>query len=205
MAKSESAKLVDAIIKEEAWPLLNSRDWKRKARTFVMESEALTVIIHFQSSKWSNPAEARITVNLRFFHPVAYRLVMGTPDAPKSLSTCNAVYDTRIGFLMPNPSDHWWTVSVSDVSMTNAVRGEILSAVRDLALPFIEQHLTIPSLLKIMEPKHPLSRHGRGYCRVILLALDNRHHEARRLLNHLAVRPGRPGPCFARIKEYFGL
>jgi hypothetical protein len=163
-------KLFQRLIKDLR-PALSAHDFVRRSQNFICESSECWGIINFQKSRYSLPDEKLFTVNLAIAAKgiLAYE---GKPSdtAPPSY-TCPWVI--RIGELMPDRQDKWWTLA--DEASYGSMKNEVESALTALAVPIIKTHLTQQGLLELMASKTPgYFEYPRLKYKSILLAQDKK-------------------------------
>ena len=131
-------------------PTLVQQGFRRKGQNFVAESPECWGLINFQKSIYSPATEKNFTVNLA----IAAKRVMlfyeeSIAQAPRYYASHWVI---RIGELIPEHRDRWWTLS------TEASYGPIASAVEkhicELAAPIIRTHLTEEGLIALWNSKH---------------------------------------------------
>ena len=81
---------------------------------------------------------------------VAYRdLLEDWQPLPEKCSTADAQIRERIGLLMPNPYDVWWTISERGTMNSAELRNQVVEAIRNYAIPFVLRYLDIKNLLEL--------------------------------------------------------
>jgi len=73
------------------------------------------------------------------------------PDSPPPSYACH--WETRIGSLMPDNRDKWWTLS--DEPSYCTVEIEVQKAVAELAIPLVKPHSTEQGLFELWVSKMP--------------------------------------------------
>jgi hypothetical protein len=106
---SDIAKRIDAVVSAGLAATLKSEGFKKSGRTFrLTQGEALRVV-SVQGSAYNAGAEGRFTLNLGVAFPGIRALL--EPELPlKALSEAQCPFRQRIGPLMPQRRDHWWSV-----------------------------------------------------------------------------------------------
>jgi hypothetical protein len=92
--------------------------------------------VHFQASKWGTRCEGKFTINLVVTAPFLYQGWTGKP-LPANPATALFPVQQRIGFLLPERRDHWWTVAVDDP--TDELADEVTRGLLRYALPFLDE------------------------------------------------------------------
>ena len=132
-------------------PLLRSNGFLRRGQNFTCESLECWGCINFQKSRYSAAEEKRFTINLA----IAAKRILAYEG--KEVDACPPTYachwTIRIGVLMPERNDIWWTLS-SEESLV-AVEAEIQMTLSELAIPTVKAHLTEKGLLELWGSKMP--------------------------------------------------
>jgi hypothetical protein len=108
---------IAVISRDYCRPLLKPHGFKTRTNGFWRQTDGLLHDIGFQASMWGNANSGRFTINVGVTHPQMYALFVRRPIA-KNPSSSHWPITQRIGFLMPEKHDHWWSVDeTTDVSM----------------------------------------------------------------------------------------
>lgn len=94
------------IIIDRLTAVLKPKGFKKSGSTFSASNEDLTYFIDIQSSQGSNAAMLKMTVNIEIYSSTVYKLQ--DTSLPEKWSRH---YKERIGFLLDNPHDKWWTIN----------------------------------------------------------------------------------------------
>ena len=100
--------------------------------------------IHFQASQWGTSDEGKFTVNLIVTAPFLYTEWIGSPF-PVNPASAMFPIQMRIGSLMPQRSDYWWTVA-ADTDISSLAR-EVAAAVDSCAIQFFTSYGSEEALL----------------------------------------------------------
>jgi Domain of unknown function (DUF4304) len=111
MTELPAKKLVDEIVKRGLQPHLKAAGYKKKARTFFRELDGgVFQIVNVQLSQWGTATESKFTINLGVFFPSIQQISLKPAlDGVPNEYDCHL--RQRIGMLMPDHLDHWWTVT----------------------------------------------------------------------------------------------
>ena len=101
------------LIKECLKPLLNESDFKGRNNTFISKKDDVWSLINFQKSRKSSATEIIFTVNVGIASSALFDFYAKVVKQP-TIEDCH--YRQRIGFLLPQHSDKWWTIN-SDTNM----------------------------------------------------------------------------------------
>jgi len=117
--------------------VLKSLGFKRGGNHMYRLSEDLFHGIHFQASQWGSSVEGQFTINLVVTSPMLYEAWTGKP-LPRNPASALFPIQQRIGSLMPEHQDHWWSVSAStDIA---SLEREVLQVLTEYALPFFAEY-----------------------------------------------------------------
>jgi hypothetical protein len=133
------------MLRDQIAPAMRAEGFKGSGSEYSLPDSGCLALIGFQRSTSSNAAEVKFTVNLKVvaraawanarseisFLPVFPRVNVRYSGAPE--------WATRIGLLMSQPHDHWWTLRPEDDSAPLA--SEVMEAVRTLAIPALRSQI----------------------------------------------------------------
>lgn len=123
---------------------LNSIGFKRKGANFILCSDNNVLIIQVQKSTSGSLDSPRFTLNLG----VVCGLLV--PDGnPKKAKLEESHLRVRIGSLLPERPDKWWTL-VSEADTHRACL-EINTLLIERAIPYLRQYLSADALLSLWE------------------------------------------------------
>jgi hypothetical protein len=139
-----SSTYVDQVISTVA-PLLKGLGYRKQGRRFLLASELSTAHIRFQSSQWNHAERTRFTISLgRYFESIARK--NGEEIVLDSSKQRRMHVGIRIGHLLPQQADHWW--SIANDEDVPKVAAEVVSALRDFGLPYLEAVASIDGVAK---------------------------------------------------------
>ena len=153
--------------------------------------------------------EKSFTINLAMASKRILAYCGEATAAPPPAYACHWA-NTRIGSLMPDRRDKWWTLS--DESSYAPIASEVTKAVAKLTIPLIKPHLTEQGLLELWASKTPggFELPNLKY-KSILLALQNRFDELPQAFQRMReISAGNLADTgtqehIARLKERFSL
>jgi hypothetical protein len=138
-----------SLIRAHVSPALRSLGFKGSGGIYAADLPTIYVIVGFQRSAWGDRRHTDFTVNLtvasiaswegaRATHPVLPARPSPNVGYMDSLFGTDA-WQSRLGFLMPEPRDRWWSLSPD----TNLPRlsAEVVAAIRQYGLPAIEEQV----------------------------------------------------------------
>ena len=123
---------------------LASAGFRRKGLHLHRKVGELFHAIHFQASQWGTSAEGKFTVNLIVTSPFLYTEWIGSPF-PFNPASAMFPIQMRIGSLMPQRCDYWWTVS-ADTDISSLAR-EVADTVESCAIQFFNSYESEEALL----------------------------------------------------------
>lgn len=126
-------------------PLFRERGFARKGNSFVRKNEHFWLIVNWQKSTDSAPGQTKFTINIGVHDLRLAGLEGETLETPPDVWRCH--YRTRLGRLMSENDDKWWTV-LNGVSEDSAVV-ELADAIRAYLLPFFVKFRIPEALLNI--------------------------------------------------------
>jgi len=135
-SKSPSSTAVDAVIQGEVKLLLKAEGFRKTGRSFHRARGEFTQVVNIQASQWNSPDSASFTVNLNVVLPFLHEIWTGRP-LPKNPASAAPICSQRIGMLLPDRKDTWWTVMPK--SDPAEISDEVAQLIRIVGLPFLDQ------------------------------------------------------------------
>jgi hypothetical protein len=124
---------------------LKPHGYSKSGATFRLRSSEIVRIISLQSSVDSTSVLAKVTVNIG-----VHILALQDPQRPeKNPSVWSTHWNHRIGELMPENNDMWW--SIRNAAEAAAVAAEITRCVEQYALSALAQVSTVQALRQVWE------------------------------------------------------
>jgi len=132
------------MIREHVAPELRRMGFRGSGQSFMLPSEDHWVLLGFQKSRSSSAEAVRFTVNITVVSKQEWAQAREHASYLPERPTPNTSYGTftrwkRIGRLLPDGWDRWWTLSSG--SSTASIAAEVLDTIRIYALPAIHQQL----------------------------------------------------------------
>jgi hypothetical protein len=135
-----------AMLKERVAPALREMGFKGSGQHYHQPVPGHYALLGFQKMRFGTRHDVRFTINLL---ACAYdewtALVESNPHyGPKPLLGAHyeePVWSERVGFLMPEPHDHWW--HVLDDTDTEALGDEVVAVLREYGVPALLAHLPV--------------------------------------------------------------
>lgn len=137
MSQSATTSAIAAVSKFAFLGALKSEGFSRRGNHMFRPSSDLFHCIHFQASQWGSKDEGKFTVNLVVTGKAIYEFWTGKPF-PSNPASALFPIQQRIGQLMPQQHDHWW--SVGRATDIEALGQEVMQALTSYALPFFSEY-----------------------------------------------------------------
>ncbi len=181
-SKSLSSKTVDAVILGEVKSFLKSEGFRKSGRTFHRQKGEMIQVVNFQTTWLNTPDDARFTVNLNVVLPFYHEKWTGQP-LPRNPGNAAAICSRRLGHLLPEGTDRWWTVTPSTDGVS--VSREVAELIRSVGLPYLTKASDLQFLCeKLGSDKHfPGMLMSQSLAFAILLCYLGRKDEARHVLD----------------------
>jgi hypothetical protein len=185
--KSPSSKAVDAIIQGSVKSFLKSEKFKKSARSFHRHKDQMIQVVNFQTSWLNSPEKAQLTINLNVVLPFYHEIWTGKP-LPKNPGSAAAICSRRLGHILPERTDRWWTVTPS--TDCAAVSREVTELIGAVGLPYLEKATNFQYLCEKLGsvehfPGMPMSQ---PLAFAILLCHLGREKEARHVIDETRRR-----------------
>jgi hypothetical protein len=113
--------------------LLKIRGFKKKGLRFVADPGDALLIIQLQSSSSSTGSQKILTVNLGVYSKTL-AAKLGEQKSSPTVWDCH--WQERLGYLMKDPTDKWWTMSSE--AEAQAAGQEAAGLLRDAGIPLLE-------------------------------------------------------------------
>jgi hypothetical protein len=133
-----------SMMRDEIAPALREMGFVGSGQTYTLPSDSHWVLLGFQKLRASNAAKVRFTVNVTAASRRAWDELRASldylPERPSANTAYGpAIWRRRIGMLLPEGVDRWWTVTPA--RPTTPVAAEVAEAIRLAALPAIQRRL----------------------------------------------------------------
>src|SRR4051794_7037770 len=107
---SESARLIDAVVRRHLAPVMKIAGFRKAARTWHADVGHVVQVVNVQGSEWNAPDRARFTVNVGLWFPAVAELTGTNASTTRRPPEYLCVPRERLGFVMPDDRDVWWEV-----------------------------------------------------------------------------------------------
>src|ERR1700687_1087954 len=149
---SSAAELLFQRLLRNLRPLCAASDFRRRSQNFICETPECWGVINFQKSRYPPIDQKSFTINLAIASKRILAYYGKATNVPPPSYACHWA-EIRIGSLMPDGQDKWWTLS--DEASYVLVEGEVKKALSDLAIPLLKPHLTERGLMELWASKTP--------------------------------------------------
>ncbi|MFN8360307.1 MAG: DUF4304 domain-containing protein [Candidatus Kapaibacterium sp.] len=123
---------------------LKAAGFTKQGNTFYLQRDSNWGIINFQKSMSSTKQAVKFTINLGVQSTSICKVLKYKEKVDKpTIGVCH--WTERIGFLLPQKQDYWWTIS-DDTDLEELIV-ELSNVVGELAVPELEAHITDESLM----------------------------------------------------------
>lgn len=178
---SSSSKAVDSVIHGQINAYMKSEGFRRSGRTFHRPKDEMIQVVNFQTTWLNTPDEARFTINLDVVLPFYHEKWAGQPF-PKNPGSAAAICSRRLGHLLPEGTDKWWTVTPS--SDCDALSHELADLLRSIGVPYLDEATDLQFLCENLgsDKRFPGMLASQPVAYAILLCYLGREHDARDVL-----------------------
>ena len=134
---TENTKKIRQIVERGLGPTLKNAGFHRQGADFSRRYGEALHVVNFQLSKWNNKELGKFTLNIGVHFSSVAALLYGKDPMPANPKEAWCLLRARVGLLMPEQKDHWWSIT----SETNAdtVAEELMTVCSSYALPWLQQ------------------------------------------------------------------
>lgn len=176
----DPARHIDAVVAQGLAPLLKSQGFAKAGRSFHRRRGERWQVVNVQASSGNSAAQARFTLNLGLYIP-QIEVLAGQPPLQGKPKEYECTLRERIGALMPQARDHWWTL-VPDGEPA-ALATELAEAFAAYGLPWLEGHTDLAEVAASLAEAPTI------LAAAAALAAGDREAAARRIEHMKAERP----------------
>jgi hypothetical protein len=138
-------------------PVLRQDGFVRHSLNFSRTAGEALQVINIQLNRYNSNESGSFTMNIGVYFERIAKLLPGTFPMPANPKEPNCIVRTRVGTLMPNATDFWWTVTPqTDVT---ALAKEVGTAYSKYAIPWLARLETVSALATTKPGKHEV-RHA---------------------------------------------
>jgi hypothetical protein len=152
-----ATKLLQKAIKGALDPAIARMGFEGKKRTYRRTRNGLLDIVDVQLWKYNDANRARFTIELGICVPVALEMAAALQSFAYFRSSVvnpgitECAERERIGILMPEPRDRWWTVSSGTIP--SDVANEAIINLEKFGIPWLERYDSLEAFARRPVPK----------------------------------------------------
>lgn len=152
-----ATKLLQKAIKGTLDPAIVRMGFEGKKRSYRRTRNGLLDIVDIQLWKYNDATRARFTIELGICVPVALEMTAALQSfsyfrpsiANPGITEC--AERERLGILMPEPRDRWWTMSSG--TDPSDVANEVIANLQRFGIPWLERHESLEAFARRPVPK----------------------------------------------------
>jgi hypothetical protein len=137
MNHSVTTSAIAAVSKASYLTALKAAGFSRRGNHMFRTSNDLIHGIHFQASRWGSKDEGQFTINLVVTSGAIFEFWTGKP-LPSNPATALFPIQQRIGRVMPQDRDQWW--SVDNSTDLEALGADVTQTINSFALPYFSKY-----------------------------------------------------------------
>ncbi len=186
-------KQIDQVIGDALAARLKGHGYRRKGRTFHRRSEESVCVVNVQASRWNAGMLGKLTLNLGVYFPaLEVPITGGASSDPPSEPECTL--RQRLGGLLPEPGDRWWSVEVG--SSPHVLSTEVADLWQTFGAPWLDANATLVGTLPL------LARRDQLRAAVASMVLGDRAEAERLVRAYVADCPERATIARARAERW---
>ena len=147
----ELTRAIDSVAKA-LHPVMKQHGYKKRGRNYRRQGERCTQVLNVQASPWRGRNGTSFTVNLGLYFPVVAVVLWEDTEPSANPSEAECHLRCRLGRLMPRPYDRWWEVTLG-CPIDDQIE-EVVGAVHDFGVPWLEEHNTLETALLAADPDY---------------------------------------------------
>lgn len=125
--------------------LLKAEGFKKKGNTFSLFIAGNLAMLNFQKSNSSTKESVKFTINLGIQSAVLAKVLNEDPKRNSDITSCH--WNIRIGSLLPQQQDLWWTLNNSNSPMPE-IEKDVMAMLTGLILPVLKQRASDHHLIE---------------------------------------------------------
>jgi len=138
---NENTKKIRQIVDRGLGPCLTSASFHKHGADFSRKYGEALHVIDFQLNKWNTNELGKFTLNIGAHFTSVAALLFGTDPMPVNPKESRCLLRARVGLLMPEHRDHWW--SVTSETDGDSMSEELATVCSSYVLPWLEQFKTL--------------------------------------------------------------
>jgi hypothetical protein len=141
---NEIAKRIKQIVDRGLAPSLKQGGFRRNGMSFHRHHGEALHVVNVQSSQWNSQASGKFTINVAVDFADVAKLLPGWQPMPTTPKEYCCLLRMRVGNLLPDDRDHWWTVTPD--TKTEEVSEELVGVWKTYIAPWLEKFKTVSSI-----------------------------------------------------------
>jgi hypothetical protein len=138
---NENTKKIRQIVSGGLGPCLTNAGFQRQGADFSRKCGEALHVVDFQLDKWNSKELGKFTLNIGAHFTNVAALLFGTDPMPVNPKESHCLLRARVGLLMPEHRDHWW--SVTSETDGDSMSQELAIVCSSYVLPWLEQFKTL--------------------------------------------------------------
>jgi hypothetical protein len=138
---NENTKRIRQIVDRGLGPTLRNAGFHRHSADFSRRYVEALHVVNFQLNKWNTKEQGKFTLNIGAHFTSVAALIFGKDPMPANPDESRCLLRARVGLLMPEHRDHWW--SVTSETNDDAMSEELAAVCSSYVLPWLEQFKTL--------------------------------------------------------------
>lgn len=131
------------LMKDRIAPKLRELGFKGSGQNYSLPSDAYWALVGFQKSMFSDSHELKFTINILVVNKNEWEKARSErsyfPAKPNPTTKWGIGWERRIGFLLPEKCDHWWSMELN--SNLENISGQVVESVAKYVLPAIHEQM----------------------------------------------------------------
>ena len=138
---NENTKRIRQIVDRGLGPTLRNAGFHRHGADFSRKYGEALHVINFQLSQWNTTELGKFTLNIGVHFTSVAALLYGKDPMPANPKESRCLLTARVGLLMPDQKDHWW--SVTSETNSDSVSEELATVCSSYVLPWLKPFKTL--------------------------------------------------------------
>jgi uncharacterized protein DUF4304 len=141
---NDNTKRIRQIVDRGLGPTLRNAGFHRHGADFSRKYGEALHVVNFQLSSWNTKELGKLTLNIGVHFTSVAALLFGRDPMPMNPKESRCLLRARVGLLMPEQRDHWW--SVTPDTNGDAMSEELAAVCSSYVLPWLEQFKTLAEM-----------------------------------------------------------
>jgi hypothetical protein len=141
---NENTKKIRSIVNRGLAPALKQAGFQRHSMNFSQQDGEALQVINVQLNRYNSSVSGSFTINVGVDIARVAELLPGRLPMPENPKEYFCLLRERVGMLMPDGRDHWWTVTPE--TKIEEMSEELVNAWKTYIAPWLEKFKTVSSL-----------------------------------------------------------